>query len=55
MNPTCRPSAGYRGEVAQQWMAMVLCSAGWFAATLDPRPDLSVPARVVRLPYTWWW
>ena len=55
MHLTCSLIAGFHGEVAQRWMTMLLCSAGWFAAAFDPRPDLSVPARVIRLPYSWWW
>ena len=27
----------------------------WYGAICDPRPDLAMPARRVRLPYAWWW
>ena len=49
------PAMVYPAIVQQQWLAMVLYLAEWYASLLDPRPDLSIPARSTRFPYAWWW
>jgi hypothetical protein len=41
--------------VGRQWLRLAVDAAHWYAALLDPRPDLGVPARQVKAPYLWWW
>jgi hypothetical protein len=41
--------------VGRQWLKLLVESIHWYAALLDPRPDLGVPARKIRTPYIWWW
>jgi len=55
MSPNCVPVVSYPTDVAQKCLTAFLSSAGWYTAVLDPRPDLAVPARSLRLPYVWWW
>jgi hypothetical protein len=46
---------GYQTEITNQWLSAVLKTFDLYASLLDPRPDLSVPARSVKHPYAWWW
>jgi hypothetical protein len=55
MSPNCASVVSYPCIVAQQLLSTLVSSAGWYSAVFDPRPDLSVPARSVKLPYAWWW
>jgi hypothetical protein len=41
--------------VGQHWVKLACRTTHWYAALLDPRPDLAVPARSVRTPYVFWW
>ncbi len=41
--------------VGRQWLKLAMNAVHWYAALLDPRPDLGVPARRVTAPYVWWW
>lgn len=55
MNPNDVSVLSYPVIVARQWWSTVTSSAEWYSAVLDPRPDLSIPAHTLRLPYAWWW
>jgi hypothetical protein len=46
---------GYQAAIVSQYMKVVLGAAHAYADLLDPRPDLAVPARSVKVPYAWWW
>jgi hypothetical protein len=41
--------------VGRQWLRLAVDAIQWYAALLDPRPDLGVPARQAKAPYLWWW
>jgi hypothetical protein len=41
--------------LVRQWIRLSLTVAYWYAALLDPRPDLAVPARKTKVWYAWWW
>ena len=41
--------------VGRQWLKLAVDAVHWYAALLDPRPDLGVPVRKVKAPYIWWW
>ena len=41
--------------VAHRWIESVLCVTEIYTALFDPRPDLAIPARSMKLPYVWWW
>ena len=45
----------YQAALGEAWFFMLFEVATLCAALLDPRPDLGVPARSVRLPFIWWW
>ena len=36
--------------VGRQWLKLAVDAVHWYAALLDPRPDLGVPARKVKAP-----
>lgn len=55
MNATCIPLVRYSVAVVEGWLSTAFAVAGLYLALLDPRPDLAVPARGVKLPYLWWW
>ena len=55
MTPTCIPVVKYQAAVGGQWLSTLLVIAGCYAAVMDPRPDLAIPARSIRFPYAWWW
>jgi hypothetical protein len=46
---------GYQAAIVSQYMKTVLAAAHAYAGLFDPRPDLGVPARSVKVPYVWWW
>ena len=46
---------GAQTVVASQCMKAMLATAHFYTSLFDPRPDLAMPARSVRLPYAWWW
>ncbi len=52
MTGPCFPSQIAVGNYCLTAFASILAL---YASVLDPRPDLAVPARRVRLPYAWWW
>ncbi|MFO1128417.1 MAG: hypothetical protein U1E66_08335 [Rhodospirillales bacterium] len=39
----------------RQWWNLAMEAVQWYADVLDPRPDLSVPARKLTTPFIWWW
>ena len=41
--------------VVSQCVKSYLATVNLYAGLLDPRPDLAIPARSVRVPYAWWW
>ena len=41
--------------LGRQWVRLTVDAIEWYAALIDPRPDLAVPARQVKIPYIWWW
>lgn len=55
MSPTCINLMRYQAAVGEQWLTMLTALAESYAAILDPRPDLALPARRVKLPFFWWW
>ncbi len=44
-----------QAEFARHALRATLSVAEWYVSLLDPRPDLAIPARTVKSPYTWWW
>ena len=46
---------GCQAAIVSQYIAAVLAAAHAYAGLWDPRPDLAVPARSVKVPYAWWW
>jgi hypothetical protein len=46
---------GYQAAIAGQYVKVVLAAVHAYTGLLDPRPDLAVPARSVKVPYAWWW
>jgi hypothetical protein len=55
MSPNCVQLVAYPMVLAQRWLSAVLQVTGVYAAVLDPRPDLSIPARSASVPYMFWW
>lgn len=55
MHPICNPLDRYQADVSEQWVSTLLTMAKAYVPLLDPRPDLAVPARALKLPYLWWW
>lgn len=55
MNAPCFPMLALQMTVGKYWLAALASVLVWYGVVLDPRPDLAVPARRVRLPYAWWW
>jgi len=55
MSPTCILVVNYQAAVGQRWLSTLLAVAGSYAAVMDPRPDLAIPARNIEFPYIWWW
>jgi hypothetical protein len=45
----------YQAALGEAWFFTLFQRATLYAALLDPRPDLAVPARSVKLPFLWWW
>ena len=41
--------------LGRRWMDAMVSITHAYTSIMDPRPDLSVPARTVRDPYRWWW
>lgn len=50
-----RELIGLQTAFATDWMRAVIAVIKCYAALLDPRPDLAVPARQIRAAYRWWW
>lgn len=47
---------GWPAAAGRQWLKCLIRLSHCYAALLDPRPDLAVPARRIRTPYAvWWW
>jgi hypothetical protein len=55
MSPTCIPLVKYQAAISQRLLSALLVIAGSYAALMDPRPDLAIPARSIKFPYIWWW
>jgi hypothetical protein len=55
MCPTCIPLVRYQAVFGEQLVSTFLTIAKSYAALMDPRPDLAVPARSIKLPFMWWW
>jgi hypothetical protein len=55
MSPTCIPVVNFQTALGRQWLSTLLVAAGSYAAVMDPRPDLAIPARSIKFPYLWWW
>lgn len=55
MNEPYHSLIGFQATLAQQWVAMTVAVTQAYVSLLDPRPDLSVPARSIRTSYDWWW
>jgi hypothetical protein len=55
MSPTCMPLVKYQAALGEAWFFTLFKGATLCAALLDPRPDLAVPARSVKLSFLWWW
>jgi hypothetical protein len=55
MSPTCIPLVKYQTALGEGWFSMLFKVVTIYTALLDPRPDLAVPARRVKLPFMWWW
>ena len=55
MNAPCLPMLAWQWAVGKYVFAAFASMLVWYGVVLDPRPDLAVPARRVRLPYAWWW
>lgn len=55
MSDDGRVPVDYAGQMAEQWLSTACSVAKWYLGLFDPRPDLSMPARSVKFPYTWWW
>jgi hypothetical protein len=53
-NPFCAVIK-YQEALANQFMRALVSILNLYAGLLDPRPDLSTPARAVKVPYAWWW
>lgn len=47
--------ARWQMDLARHWLGAVASVCSEFAAVMDPRPDLAVPARTVMKSYGWWW
>lgn len=46
---------GCQAAVANHCIKAIISTLQFYTGLLDPRPDLSIPARSVRMPYAWWW
>ncbi|MBL8660207.1 MAG: hypothetical protein JNM75_10685 [Rhodospirillales bacterium] len=46
---------GCQAALTNQCVKALLAAVEFYAGLLDPRPDLAVPARSVKVPYVWWW
>ncbi len=46
---------GFVTTTTGQWVRCAMNIAHWYAAIMDPRPDLSTPARSLKVSYFWWW
>lgn len=55
MNAPCLPMLAWQLAAHKYLLAALASVLVWYGVVLDPRPDLAVPARRVRLPYAWWW
>jgi len=55
MPARCNLCVAVPGVIAKQWVSLLVNIADSYVSSLDPRPDLSLPARRVALPYAWWW
>ncbi|HYN38534.1 MAG TPA: hypothetical protein VES39_04725 [Rhodospirillales bacterium] len=55
MTATCLPVLTSQAAIGRSCLALLTSTLGWYGSLLDPRPDLAVPARRVRLIYGWWW
>lgn len=55
MNEEGREPVDYAGQMAEQWLNTACSVTKWYLGLFDPRPDLSIPARSVRVLYIWWW
>lgn len=55
MVPPLRDVIDYQTALGVLWVETAVVVTVAFCAALDPRPDLSVRARTVNAPYSWWW
>lgn len=46
---------GFQLTMARQWVETIAAVTSCYAAALDPRPDLAVPADPRKQLYWWWW
>jgi hypothetical protein len=46
---------GAWAATTNQWVRCAMLLAQCYTSLMDPRPDLAVPARSVKLSYFWWW
>jgi hypothetical protein len=49
------PLFAYQSAVGRSCLELMATTVGSYGSLLDPRPDLAVPARRIRLAYAWWW
>ncbi len=52
--PICDMVA-FQMSMGRQWLGTMVTVVNSFTSVLDPRPDLSVPARRTGTAYRWWW
>ena len=50
-----RELLGVWAATSQEWMQCAIVIVGCYASVMDPRPDLAIPARSIKVPYFWWW
>ena len=41
--------------IGRCYLSALSSMLAWSTFVLDPRPDLAIPARRLRLAYAWWW
>lgn len=46
---------GYQTTLVTQCVKSIASAIAFYTGVLDPRPDLALPARLVKRPYAWWW
>lgn len=45
----------HSASLGRHYLRLLACLTDWCGTVFDPRPDLAIPARRVRLAYFWWW